>query len=376
MVSAVITLSNTLPTELLLVFIISLAVSNTFTDFLPSIILGAPDPATALSVLPGHRLLLEGRGYEAVVLTTIGGLGVALLTLLTLPLLLYLIPLAYTIIRPVMHILLSLVVAWMVATEPGLRKLLALTVFALSGIFGLVSLNAFPTGILLFPALTGLFALSTLSISYKTKSVIPKQKKPVEFRGDHRKGILTGWLAGWFAGMLPGVGAAQAGVLAAQSLRANINQFLTALGGINTSNILFTFIIFYTLGKTRSGAVFAISQLVSSIGPWDIVLLMLVGITTCFISVIITIKLAGKMFGLMGRIDYSRLTLGVMALLVTAVFFLTGPVGLLAALTGTFIGLLAILFGVRRSHLMGYLLLPTILYFSGISPLVMVTLGM
>jgi putative membrane protein len=375
MVSAVIALSTTFPTELMLVFIITLAVSNTFTDFLPSIILGAPDPATALSVLPGHRFLMEGRGYEAVVLTTIGGLGVALLTLLTLPLLLYLIPFAYAIIRPVIHILLALVVAWMIVTEPGKRKALALIVFALSGIFGLVSLNAFPTGVLLFPSLTGLFALSTLSMSYRMKSVIPPQKKPMEIRGDHRKGILTGWLAGWFAGMLPGVGAAQAGVLAAQSLRANLRQFLTALGGINTSNILFTFIIFYTIGKTRSGAVFAISQLVESLGPWDIVLLMLVGITTCFISVIITIKLAGLMLNLTGRINYNRLTLYVMILLVLIVFALTGPVGLLAALTGTFIGLLAILFGIRRSHLMGYLLLPTILYFSGISPLIMVTLG-
>lgn len=376
MASAVIGLTTTFPVELLLVFIITLAVSNTFIDFLPSILLGAPDPATALSVLPGHKFLLEGRGYEAVVLTTIGGLGVALLTLLTLPLLIYIIPVAYTLIRPVMHVLLSLVVAWMVVTEPGIRKFLALTAFFLSGMFGLVSLNAFPTGILLFPALTGLFALSTLAVSYRMKSVIPKQDKTMEIQGEHRKGILTGWLAGWLAGMLPGVGAAQAGVLAAQTLRANVRQFLTALGGINTSNIIFTFIIFYTIGKTRSGAVFAISQIVESLGPWDIVLLMLVGITTCFISVIITIKLAGIMLSLTRRINYNKLTLYVTILLILIVFALTGPVGLLAALTGTFIGLLDILFGVKRSHLMGYLLLPTILYFSGISPLVMVTLGM
>ena len=42
------------------VFIVSVAISNTFTDFIPSIIFGAPDPATALSVLPGHRMLLAG----------------------------------------------------------------------------------------------------------------------------------------------------------------------------------------------------------------------------------------------------------------------------------------------------------------------------
>jgi TctA family transporter len=64
-----------------------------------------------------------------------------------------------------------------------------------------------------------------------------------------------------------------------------------------------------------------------------------------------------------------------MALLVLVVALLSGPAGLLAAATGTFIGLFAILSGLRRSHLMGYLLLPTILYFSGLSPELMVTLG-
>jgi putative membrane protein len=368
-------LSATIPSGLLLVFIMALAVSNTFTDFLPSIIFGAPDPATALSVLPGHHFLLGGRGYEAVVLTTVGGLGVAVLTLLTLPLLLYLIPAAYHIIRPVLHILLILVVCWMVLTEPGLRKAFALATFTLSGIFGVLSLNAFPSATSLFPALTGLFALSTLLVSYSMKSTVPRQERPREIGGNHRKGILTGWLAGWFAGMLPGVGAAQAGVLAAQSLRASIREFLTALGGINTSNILFTFIVFYTIGKTRSGATWAISQLVSSISLWDMLLLVFVGITTCFISALVTIGLARVLLSQIRRISYSALNLGVMALLVFMVALLSGPVGLLTAATGMFIGLFAIISGVRRSHLMGYLLLPTILYFSGLSPTLMVTMG-
>ncbi len=374
MISAVALLATT-QTELLLVFIMALAVSNTFVDFLPSIIFGAPDPSTALSVLPGHKFLLEGRGYEAVLLTVMGGLGVAMLTLLTLPLLIYLIPGVYCIIRPALHILLLLVVVWMILTETGRGRLFALAVFSLSGILGLVTLNAFASEAMLFPSLTGLFALSTLLVSFYTRSVIPRQDKPTEIRGDHRKGILTGWLAGWFAGMLPGVGAAQAGVLAAQSLRASTREFLTALGGINTSNIMFTFIIFYTIARTRSGAVWAISQLVTSITLWDMLLLILVGITTCFISAIATIGLARLLLNQIRRINYSTVSLVVMLLLILVVAVLSGPLGLLAALAGTFTGLLAILFRVRRSHLMGYLLLPTILYFSGLSPAVMVTMG-
>ena len=56
----------------LFVFIVAMAITHTFLDFIPSIFLGAPDDDTALSVLPGHSLLLQGRGYEAVMLTLKG----------------------------------------------------------------------------------------------------------------------------------------------------------------------------------------------------------------------------------------------------------------------------------------------------------------
>ncbi|MFQ6106680.1 MAG: tripartite tricarboxylate transporter permease [Thermoplasmata archaeon] len=54
--------------------IVANAVSHTFLDYIPSVFLGAPDADTALSVLPGHRMLLEGSGYEAVLLSAFGSL--------------------------------------------------------------------------------------------------------------------------------------------------------------------------------------------------------------------------------------------------------------------------------------------------------------
>ena len=54
--------------------IVANAVSHTFLDYIPSVFLGAPDADTALSVLPGHRMLLKGRGYEAVLLSAFGSL--------------------------------------------------------------------------------------------------------------------------------------------------------------------------------------------------------------------------------------------------------------------------------------------------------------
>ena len=59
---------------ILVIFIVAMSVIHTFTNTIPAIYLGAPEEGTSLSVLPGHRMLIDGKGYEAVTLTIIGSL--------------------------------------------------------------------------------------------------------------------------------------------------------------------------------------------------------------------------------------------------------------------------------------------------------------
>jgi len=375
MVSVVLSIAYIFPPSLLLVFIISVAVSNTFVDFLPSVIFGAPDPSTALSVLPGHKMLLQGKGYDAVFLTVVGGLGVAVLTVLTLPILLYAIPAVFALIHPILPILLALVVAWVIIGESGMKKAYAFAVFLLSGIFGIVALTSYPGSLMLFPSLTGLFALSNMILSYHTTTHIVRQTFSSEIDGEHRKGILSGWLAGWFAGMLPGIGASQAAVVAANVFRNSTRDFLTAMGGINTSNILFTFIILFTIGRTRSGAVWAISQFSWDFGIWTMALIIFTGLSAAFISGIITLGLAKVMLKRVSAMDYRKMTMGVIVFLLLMIIILSGLPGMVAAFTGTLIGVLAIRLGIKRSHMMGFLIVPTIIYFAGWSPHVMFMLG-
>lgn len=358
-----------------LAFIISLSVSNVFLDFIPSILFGAPDPDNCMSVLPGHQLLMEGRGYEAVFLSVLGGLGAVLLTIATLPLLLFAIPTLYSYLHPVIHILLLLVVFWMAWTEKGTGKLWAVLVFLLSGFFGFITLNTLPSSQALFPSLTGLFGLSGLIVSFYGKSALPRQKKTTNIQGRGIKGTVTGWLAGMFAGLLPGLGSSQASIIAAQTFKAKTKDFLTSLGGINAANIIFTLVAFFTLGKTRSGAVSAIAQLTPSITSQELTLLMLIALLTAFISVILVLKISGFLINRIHSISYKNLNLSIILFLLAAVAILTGPLGLLLALSGTLIGLLAIKSGVKRSHMMGFLIFPTIIYFSDLTALLSHLMG-
>ena len=69
----------------LAVFIICLAITHSFVDPIPSVYLGAPDEAQALNALPGHRLLNQGIGHNAIVYTLIGSLGCLILGLILFP---------------------------------------------------------------------------------------------------------------------------------------------------------------------------------------------------------------------------------------------------------------------------------------------------
>ncbi|MFQ5885489.1 MAG: tripartite tricarboxylate transporter permease, partial [Thermoplasmata archaeon] len=105
--------------------IIGNVVTHTFLDFIPSVFLGAPEGDTALSVLPGHRLLLKGLGYEAVKLSAFGSLMSVFLALcMIFPLRLVMgSPLyAYEKLQGVIFYILLIVVTMLILTERGDSK--------------------------------------------------------------------------------------------------------------------------------------------------------------------------------------------------------------------------------------------------------------
>lgn len=104
--------------------IVACLVAHTFTSILPSVFLGAPDPGRALSVLPAHRLLLRGRGREAVLCLLVGCVGGLATCLAILPLFRVLMgdPVsAYDKLRPFMAFIVGIVILLLVMSEPADR---------------------------------------------------------------------------------------------------------------------------------------------------------------------------------------------------------------------------------------------------------------
>jgi len=253
----------------LVVFIISMSITHTFLDFIPSIFLGVPDGDTALSILPGHKMVLEGYAYEAVKLTVIGSLLSIISSLIFFPLLIFIVPSIYNSIKVYIGWILIVCVLFLIFREKGKNnKFWALFIFFLSGIFGYLVLNLEVLKEPLLPMLSGLFGLSMIINSLMEKTVIPKQRLTDQIEIPNKtimKSIGAGTLAGSLTGFFPGLGGAQASVIGSLFV-GGINVigtygYLILQGGINTVNFLISLVSLYTLNKARNGAIIGVQNL-------------------------------------------------------------------------------------------------------------------
>jgi putative membrane protein len=145
-------------------------------QFFPSIFLSIPDDSVVASVLPGHRLALEGRGREAIAICAFCILAAALCSALLLPVSLVVLPAAYALIEPHLAVVLAAASCCLLFSERQWRKvLLALGVFLLAGILGVASLQG-AINDSLFPLFSGLFAASGILLSFTSHRKLPKQQ--------------------------------------------------------------------------------------------------------------------------------------------------------------------------------------------------------
>ncbi len=362
----------------LAVLIVSTSISEIFMNFIPSIFLGAPDEDTSLSVLPGHRLLLEGRGYEAIKLTVLGGIFSLILSLVFISLFSSSFAYIYEISRPYVHYLIAFVVFLMIVSEKGLKKkLFAASIIFLSGFLGIISLNSSLVNQqnILFPILTGFFGLSSIFQSISERAFIPKQQTDSEIKISFfqvLKSVILGCFAGIIVGLLPAIGVSQAAAMVQFLGRAgDARSFLVTLSGINVGNEIFSLVNLFLVGNPRSGSSVAVQKVLGDLNFYDI--LYLIG-SICFsagIASFLTLVLGKKIPKFLERLNYRKLCFSVLILIVFMIFFVTGVFGLLIAFASTSIGLLCVRLKVRRSNCMGCLLIPSILFFSGLNPLVL-----
>lgn len=349
------------------VFIISMGITHTFLDVIPAIFLGAPDADTALGVLPGHRLLLKGMGYEAVKLTVIGSLFSLIFTILLVPVFIKIVPNIYLKIQQWIGWILLSVVIYMTLMEKGAnKKFWSFVIFLLSGILGIIVLTMPNLAQPLLPMLSGLFGISMLIVSLIKKVEIPKQHLTEHInlsKFDTMRSLVAGVAAGSIFAYLPGLGPAQAAILGSQILgRLGTYAFLILIGSVSTVNMAVSLVALYTINKARNGAILALRELLS-IDLNILILLLGAALLAGGIATFLALFLAKIFVKLMEKVNYSKLGISVIVLITSLVFYFSSWVGLLILLVSTAIGIIPNIVKVKRSHAMGCLMLPVILFF-------------
>jgi len=350
-----------------LIFIIAMAITHTFLDFIPSIFLGAPDEDTGLSILPGHQLLNKGKGYHAIIYTLYGSLIGVLIILLLTPVFIFILPTIYIYLKQAIFLILVFVSIFLISSEKK-SKFLAFIIFFLAGFIGLATFNSGIQNSLL-PLFTGLFGASSLITSIIKKQNIPQQnidkireikitKKQVSNSG------IAALLSAPLCTFLPSLTSGQAAVIGSDLIgEKDPVQFLILLGAINTIIAGLGFVTFYAIQQARTGTALAVSQLLKSLTIDHLLIIFAVIIISSILSFFLTIFIGRFGAKNISRFNYKYISIIILLFLIIIVLFFSGLIGFLIFTTSTATGLIAIITGIRRTHLMGSLMLPSILLY-------------
>ena len=360
LVSLSLTTLSSINSIFLIVFIVAMAITHTFLDFVPSVFLGAPD--NELSILPGHELLKKGHGYQAVMLTAYGGLAaIFILIIISFPLILIIPKIYLTIENFIFYIL---IIASLILIFSDGKKINSLIVFVISGILGTIILNL-PDNSLnnqpLLPLLSGLFGVSSLLISIKQKTSIPPQKiKEGKLR---IKPILSSLISSPICAFLPGLGSGQAAVIGNTIIKSGKKSFLILLGATNTLVMGLSFIALYTVSKTRTGAAAAIKEIIGILEGNLLILILLICLISGIISFYLT-KITAKFFASrIEKIDYTKISIATIIIVFIINFLVVSFFGTIILIISTLTGLYCISLEARRTNMMGCLMIPTIIYY-------------
>lgn len=394
-----------IPPEVYLPLMTGLIVGWSLLNTIPSILLGAPDESAMFSVLPGQKYLMQGRGYEAVMMTAVGGLaGVFLLVAVVGPLAPRALPIARSVLNPHLHWMLWVIVTYILMSEwpkggnrgpAGWRKFqdawrslgAGLLTFALSALLGFLLLYRPPIAVEsafqnLLPAFVGLFAVPWCLFNLLSGTAIPRQfcADSVELDGDTvLRAAAAGGLGGGFAAFFPVVTGGVGGLLAGHATAQRDERVFIVSQGV--SKLVYyagAFLLFFVPGLRlrRGGAAGMLHTVFTPQTAGDYLLILGSVAVSGGAAFLLMPALARLTIRFIERVNYRIASAVALAITVGLVLSLTGWMGLAVMAVAAGIGSLPVLFGSRRLNCLGILLVPMACNLSGFGPRVAGWLGL
>jgi len=336
--------------------IIALYPAHMIVSFIPSIFFGIPDRFSVVTVLPGQRMVLEGKGLVALKTALFSCLLAAILSVALFVLSLQLYPEAYGLIRSYMgYILLAFSLILLAKSrDPAMAAL----VFIASGLLGEYALNTTMYDPFL-PLFSGMFAMAAI-VNYRKREVPEQKDLPVDSGLMGIAGfVILGVLLGMVADLLPGVGSpSQIATFTSLALPIDTLGYLSAISSISVSQTIFSFSSSASIGKSRVGATAWLAESMD-IGQ-NLPLLLVAFMASMAIAVAVVYALRNKVAKL-ASLDFAHMNAILAFYLVAITLLLDGLPGLLVLALGTALGWATLKLGVERTTMMGAVIVPTLL---------------
>jgi putative membrane protein len=283
--------------------------------------------------------------------------------LISLPLLFFaekIYPFVYNALKPLVGWILLFLCVYMVWIERGWKKkIFATTVFCLSGLVGLLVRNSglVSSDYLLVPIFIGLYGFSSL-ISKKYKKIDSTQDITLI---EKARIASVAFITTMFASLISGMKRGQTSALALHIGRIfKREEVLFILSLISLAFVTLSIFVLDSTGKVRSTLAYNIQDVMGELYFSQTLLFAgVIAISAC-VSVCILIILAKPMGRILSRINEKYLKIFGFCIGALLIINFTGVYGMLLAFTATCIGILSSHLGVRSTHLMGVLLLPSI----------------
>lgn len=316
--------------DLFAVFIISMAITHTFLDVIPSAYLGIPSDVLFAS-LPLHRFTLEGKSLKGIYYTLYGSLFTVFFSFLIIIPVYMLIENFYETISKIFPFLIFIILINLFMIKKKLSKL----AFLFSFLFGFITLNQLNLINPLFHMLSGMFGIATLNFS---NSSIPKQKKiviPPKIKYFFYSFFAS--IGGLLTSLAPGIGSAFAMLFLSKMTTFSEEKYLVVTGGINTSNFFFSVITFFLYDKSRNGAISAISEFFKPNFLTVVAFYIIILIASCT-AFIIGQKISILFSKTISKLNIKVVNIILIGFILTISFSFDGFLGLLVIFCSTLIG--------------------------------------
>lgn len=356
--------------EFLGLFVVGIYPAHLVFSFISSIFMKIPDENNALASISAQKLLDNKKGIIALKTAILSCVFSGIFSALFFNFALNLFPSIYSFIQPnIKYLLIIFSTALILKSQ---NKITAFIVFVCAGLLGQISFSLNLVDPFL-PLFGGFFAIASAISIYQNK----KKQNDVEnnkmisnhidesssLTSSQIKNILFfsffGVVLGFLADLLPGIGApSQIASFISIVIPFTSLSYLSLTSSLSISQFIFSLASQISIDKARVGATEWLSKFIKiEQNSFLLLLLIVLSLTLCALILLLLIK----KFRNFSNLDFSKFSPFIVLYLAILVYLLDGPFGIFVLILSSALGYLTLKTDVERTHLMGAIIIPTLL---------------